>query len=413
MKVKSHHPTIPLSFHLSDLLFLTTIAIIPIQLGKYFFSDSSYVLGIPIDYRAASIYLSDIVVSLFIPAFLWENRKNLKSIWEKYKSFISVLLVLNLYLIGSSLLTSNDNQISIIFNLKTLTFSMFAIFAAHSLSKKKIREMALLVITVTSAVESLVIFAQFALQKSLGLWILGERAFDSTTPLIAHLQFLGNQLLRPYGTFPHPNVAGAYLSFSLILLIGSQFRRKTANLLPLVISTLALTLTFSRTAIIASIVGLVIIANKFKFTTLLLLIAIIAGTTLIISQSLDVAPIAERLTLAQAALNITLLNPLFGVGSNNFILELSRLNLFALSETRLLQPAHNVFLLILAENGIVGLLLFATLLLVISKSINDKIKLALFAAILIFSTTDHFLWTLQQGRLMFWFAAAYIVSQEK
>ena len=55
---------------LSDFLFLATLAAIPIQLGKFFWIKSSFVLGIPIDYRAVSIYFADIIIFLYICAFL-------------------------------------------------------------------------------------------------------------------------------------------------------------------------------------------------------------------------------------------------------------------------------------------------------------------------------------------------------
>jgi O-antigen ligase len=126
-----------------------------------------------------------------------------------------------------------------------------------------------------------------------------------------------------------------------------------------------------------------------------------------------VASLAERLLLSQAALDISLQNPLFGVGSANFIPELSKLNLYSLSETRLLQPVHNVFLLIMAENGIIGLLIFSLFLLIVSKYLNSAKKVVIFLAMLFYFSVDHFLWTLQQGQLIFWFLIAFLLTDEK
>ena len=145
----------------------------------------------------------------------------------------------------------------------------------------------------------------------------------------------------------------------------------------------------------------------------LVFLAIIAVGSLKSVSDFQLATIAERLMLSQTSLDITKVNPLFGVGSGNFILELSKLNLFSLAEIRLLQPVHNVFLLILAENGIIGLLLFVSFLLVIARQITTKPKVAIFIVILVFASLDHFLWTLQQGQLLFWLSAGYILSNQK
>ena len=92
---------------------------------------------------------------------------------------------------------------------------------------------------------------------------------------------------------------------------------------------------------------------------------------------------------------------------------LSKLNLFSPAETRLLQPVHNVFLLILAENGVIGLLLFAALLLAVARNVKGKVKTALFLTILTYASVDHFLWTLAQGQLMFWLILGYIISERR
>ena len=49
---------------MANFLFLAVLALIPVQLNKYFFITPSFVLGIPVDYRAISFYLSDILTFL-------------------------------------------------------------------------------------------------------------------------------------------------------------------------------------------------------------------------------------------------------------------------------------------------------------------------------------------------------------
>src|SRR5258708_5260679 len=69
--------------------------------------------------------------------------------------------------------------------------------------------------------ESILAIAQFFNQGSLNgvLYFLGERTFTATTSGIANASVSGELILRPYGTFPHPNVLAGYLLISLTLLL--------------------------------------------------------------------------------------------------------------------------------------------------------------------------------------------------
>lgn len=389
---------------ITDALFLATVASIPIQLNKFFFRDYSYVLGLPIDYRALSIYASDILIIFFLLSFLKENKNHLLEIYKSFKTFIITLLLFNSYLLTSSAFFSVSKEASLIFNLKILLLSAFAVAAAHTFSKKSIQKPFTLTLKISLFWQSALVLAQFLLQKSLNLQFIGERAFDATTPGIAHSQFFGTQFLRPYGTFPHPNVLAAFLSFGLIILA-----RK--NNLHLLLPLLAVAVTFSRAAILVLAGALIATTKKVEYLLLEIFLTAIAAFVLtrqLLESQLSSA--AERILLIQGALDIAFKNPLFGIGSNNFILELSKFDLTSLAETRLLQPVHNVFLLIATENGIIGLLLFATVLFVVARSVNSKTKAILFIALLIYATVDHFTWTLHQGRMLFFLTIAYITS---
>lgn len=394
----------------SDSLFLLAVASIPIQLGRHFFFPYSYVLGLPIDYRALTIYVSDIFIISYLATFFWENRTKIKLIYKNHKTAINVIAVFDAYLFISSLFFSVSEQASLLFVTKVAIFSSLGVASAVSFSRKTTLNSGILILKIAIILESLILLAQFILQRSIGLGILGERAFDTTTPSIAHADLFGSQLLRPYGTFPHPNVAAAFLVFGLILFLGSK-REQIKLVFPTVLGFVALVSTFSKSALAALTVSLGIIFARKKEFMVLTLVLLAAGILLLKNTPDSSLPtISERILLIQKSLDISLTNPLFGVGSNNFILELSYANLFSVSQIRLLQPVHNIFFLILAENGIIGLLLFTALLFVVLKSVNTKTKLALFVSILIFGSVDHFLWTLQQGQLLLWLSIGYILS---
>lgn len=394
----------------AETLLLVLIASVPIQLGKFFFLPHSYVLGIPIDYRAVTFYFSDFVIISYLLVFFWENHKNLKKISFTQKNYFLAISIFNLYLLISTALFSTSYEASYFFNLKLFIFSILPIVVSYDLKNKNVSKITLNVLKISILWQSALIMLQFLHQGSVGIWLLGERTLDTTTAQIAHSSFFGTQFLRPYGTFSHPNVAAAYLVLSQIVLVPT-LRGVVGTIL---IPTLALLLTFSKSAIFILTVGVILTAQNARRLLVYIIPALLMGTILFIQLlSSQIASVSERLLLIQIALDISTQNPLFGIGSNNFTLELSKLDLTSLSQTRLLQPVHNVFLLILAENGAVGLLLFSLVLLSVAKSVQGKIKALLFGALLFYLSVDHFLWTLQQGQLIFWLAIAYILTTKQ
>lgn len=398
----------------SALLFALTLATIPIQLGKYFFKDFSYVLGIPIDYLAITFYLSDIVLILFVATSLWENKKNLRKIYSKNKTLIGLLLVFNLYLF-LSLPASKNSPLSLWLNIKTLEFTTFAFFAKISFSNKKNINLIKNTILFVLAAESTILIGQFTLQSSLGLHFLGERALDSTTVGIAQTSVAGNYLLRPYGTFPHPNIAAAFLVIYMLIYLGLE--KKLQKIKPsviLLVSLLAIVLTFSKTALISLFLTAAIIIRSKLLLAVLMFTSTIA--TYVIFKSLSdaqLSSITERLLLSKIALDTAVNHIFLGIGKGVFISELASYNLTSISQIRLFQPVHNIFMLTLVENGLIGLLLLSLLLFHVARFTTSKQKMALFLTILIYGSLDHFFVTLQQGQLLFWLSLSYILSTQK
>ncbi len=396
----------------SRIFFFLALLSLPIQLNKYFFLSSSYVLGIPIDYRAISVYFSDITIFLFIVSFIFDRNRELPKFFSSNKHVIYAFLLFNIYLLFDALITASSPGPAFYFSLKFLELSLFCLATTLMLQDTRNQKNIQKILIFSLFWQALILISQFLKQGSLGLTFLGERSFTSGTVSIAHLNVFGSLLLRPYGTFPHPNVAAAFLFIYLLLLYiltSTRFFKK--HFLIFVPITLALLLTFSRTVFIAAYLTLL----NFKRKPILLLLGFFALLAIIYwlvnLPDLQVASISERLVLLQAALDIAIKNVFFGLGSGNFIAELGKLNLFTLTQIRLLQPVHNVFFLILAENGLFGLLLFSYLLFAIAKFATTPAKVGLFISLLVLSSLDHFFWTLQQGQLLLFLSIAFIIAK--
>ena len=404
----------------SDLLFLAALLSLPIQLNKFFWPQFSFVFGIPQDLLAVSAYLSDILIAFYVLVFIGEFlfkkgvRDKLAGFYKRQKTFILAAIAFNFYLFANALFVSDQLLLSLWFSSKVFEFCLFATFAQFTLSKNKVFNLSFTVLAVSIFWQSGLMLLQFTLQRSIGFWFLGERSFSVDTPSIAHVYIFGRQLLRPYGTFPHPNVAAAFFVVGFIILSARQKSKGTLNIFASVVSLLSVFVTFSKGAAIVLFASLVLTLKKPFYLTLVFFLA--AFSAFMFFRNLpeaQVVSIAERLVLLQAAVELILKNPLFGVGSANFVPALSAFNLFSIADVRLLAPVHNVFLLIFAEEGVIGLFLFLILLWAVLKNISSRWQIALVFALIIFLTVDHFVWTLQQGRFLFWLSVAYILRSPK
>jgi len=282
--------------------------------------------------------------------------------------------------------------------------------------------------------ESTLVIWQFFLQRSIGgFWyFLGERTFSSQTPGIANMSLGGELMLRPYGTFSHPNILAAYLLISLILnvfspglLVGERIKKEDKKLNPkpytlypiFGLGSFALLLTFSRSVIFLWVVFAGIEIFKFikrrlnpkpytlypiTFVFIFLIIVISPLRDRFLFSNFSDESITMRIELIKASLLMIKTNPILGLGFENFF---SSLTLFSpiLFRTNFIQPVHNIFLLAVSEIGIPGLLFFLWFLWKTFNHLKFQIsnfKFQIFLAFIFLGNIDHYFLTLQQGQLL-------------
>lgn len=263
--------------------------------------------------------------------------------------------------------------------------------------------------------ESILAILQFLKGGTIGLWILGERTFSITTPAIAKFDFRGFEFLRPYATFPHPNVLAGFMVIGIMLVswIAYQGVNRRGGLLNLsmLLGTITLLLTVSRVALIAGVaMAMMTLSRRWKIVLVLLLIILspILFTRFEALFSFDSLTLIRREELSISAWQMFLSSPIFGIGLNNFIPASSE-GLVS-GPSRFLQPVHNIFLLALAETGILGLLGLLGLIgypiwkLFKLRTTNPEPKtlLLIWVVIIFLGLFDHYFLTLPQGyRLLF------------
>lgn len=124
--------------------------------------------------------------------------------------------------------------------------------------------------------------------------------------------------------------------------------------------------------------------------------------------------ITDRVFFDRLGLDLTFHYPGLGVGVGNYVEALK--DLYKLEPWQN-QPAHNIFIFVSAELGILGLILFILILLEIFSSFKNvswdtlSVTLACLGIIFLFmSQMDHYFVTIQQGRLMFFTVLGLIAA---
>jgi len=344
---------------------------------------------------------------------------------------------------------------------------------------------------------------QFLLQHSIGLFWLRESLISPDIAGVAKVIFNGEAFVRAYGLFPHPNILGGFLLFSILisLLYYRMFHAchvakkcSTWNIsfatgvehfknlrggtilfkLILGIQLLALILTFSKSSILGLILGLIwyVYANVprpprlaetayrreaggtfidflIKKKKLVIVASLIIIFTFILAKpdlySFLFKGLNERLVYADVSRGTILDNPILGIGFGQFVISMQ--NLSIIRENWMLQPVHNVFLLVWSELGLIGLLVLLLAIGFILKGMfhprskeivprgtiscygasvkrsqslsgNSLVNVkntfgAIFVGLLFIMFFDHYLWDIQQGNFLLWMTMGFLIGAGK
>lgn len=384
---------------LEKFLFCLVIIFLPTQLGRHFWPDFSYIYSLKIDYLAVTLYFWDILVYLLWIFYLLKSR----TVSKKAGIFLAVLFISGC----CSLFFSTNWQVGISRIINWIPAGLLALYVA-SKPADTVKKSFLEYLPYSLLFVCGLAFLQFVLGRTVGLWVLGERSFDLSTPGIATFNWYGEVFLRPYATFSHPNVLAAFSLLSgLLLLFLSQIK----NMLVLITQMgvlLTVLLSFSRASIaVISILGLFLFRKQLYLVVLVfVLLSPILFVRFDSAFNFDQISLTRREELAESAWKISKEHPYVGVGLNNYI-PTAVDSSFLSGTNRFLQPVHNIFLLMLSETGLVGFLGF--LLFFISplffhseRNLLKKSQIVAFLLTISFlGMLDHYFLTLPQGQRIF------------
>lgn len=400
---------------LGKYLNLLLIILIPTQLALHFWPDFSLVFGIRVDYLSPTIYLTDILfIFLFLPWAVNSKVKILKDIKKNYKFLILLFAVCAI-----NILLSSSLFISLLKWAKVIELILFGYYIKSRGDVFSVKNIGA-ALFYSLLFFSLIGVAQFVRGGTSGslFYLVGERSFSIFTPGIALVNLFGKNCLRVYSTFPHPNSFAGFLGVSILFFIFS-FSRPKKNILfffaPFLIIFSVFVLTFSLSAYIGLLTcGILYIFfkkhlfNKSVYNFLIFSVLIFSlcfaffSKPLLNNKTNFSKSFSERLELGNISGRIFSENWLFGTGLNTFIPEEIS---FASSERSvwLLQPVHNIYLLIFAESGILGIFLLSFLFYQLSKNIirtKNMWGALIIVFVLITGLFDHYWFTSQQNMFL-------------
>ena len=399
---------------LEKLVFYTLIFSIPFQTRIVL---RSWGIGFN-EWNAAFLYWTDLLILAILG--LWALRIILKKGEFKFSNY-DWFLVGFLAVSAISIKNASNQALGFYQLLKFVEFSFLYFYVKSNLGTVFNMTTSFFVLLASGFFQAVLATLQYFRQADLGLRFLGETVLDPDLFNVAVFLASGEKIMRPYGTTPHPNVLALIIFISIFILYFLKFGPKFKNIIYGVL-LFAFFLTFSRIIIFAWVISLLFSIKKLdKKIIIVTLVVMVLFSILFWPQvlaRLQISPQEEAVSLRGFYNKISLFEkPFFGVGLGNFVNWFKEINLGL--TPNLYQPVHNIYLLIFSETGILGIALFLLFLFFLIRNFLKETPfnrpfhyslLILFVSILFLGLFDHFLWTLQQGRIILFLTAGLLAA---
>ncbi len=444
-----------------SVLLLTVFVLFPFQktLGKmvkaFAYSSVPAHLELPAYYsKNLHFFLTDIIFLGLFAYLLYRMRgKWMQLFVEGPTLFLTLWVLIALFSLGISM--TSDYLVQYL-RLMEVALSM-VLFPAivHGFKRTHFKPFLRTVCWIVfgaSLAQSLMGVIQYFLQHPIGLKFFGEATnvlvfafpvqdgsrwiFDTLLGTQNHLSYL----VRAYGTFPHPNVFAGFQFFAILtacyLYLTSKERRWI--LAGLALQIFAFALIYSRAASIALILSLVcwtLLAwrrfpkVRLRRSQMLIVIAVssLLSLALLFQQyqerggfinynTLVQNSDTERVIYQEIAVKMVSQNYLLGVGFNNF--QLFSQNFFPPDlPFQLFWKVHNMYLLIMAETGLLGFFCFLGFLYLVilhawraPRTEENLFLSAVMGGLLFLGLCDYYLLHTPHGRILFFGTAALLYT---
>ncbi len=432
---------------LARILFLIAVAALPFG-ADLFVGDFAGRGNLPRfqEFSSLFVYGAEALVLVACISFFFVGRKD-KVVVEEKRGIIRSFPLLTLFLLfaaGAFGLAFSPAGLVLFFRL-ALGISFAGIIAVFLRARVVSFSDLAGTIAASALFQGILGILQFARQRSVGVWFLGEPVVDFWTKGVGRVFASGGNLLRAFGTTAHANIYAAFLVLGLGVLmyffLKEEEKKFSIRRLLLSVGMLilfcALVFSFSRSGWIGAGVLVVVVllcastvsSLRFRAWVLFLRLTVIVAIVLIPFGRLAVPRAAislktdlsfnYRLTYNEMGLEIITKNPL-GVGPGNQVEHGVTNGLYqkygiGSDEPWNWQPIHNLYLLIASEAGTPALLALLGFLVVLGYRVFKKMRedgneysaayvsvFGIFVSFLVLGLSDHYFWDLASGRLMFW-----------
>ncbi len=410
-----------------------------------------------------SLYFFDLLFLIIFSSWIFQKIKA-KTI-QKFLESKWLIFLLIVYLIWNVFSVSSNSSTSTYNFLRLFEVLFFFLIFIDTVKTKKFFNQIVYLIFLSGIFQSVLALGQFIFQKSLGLKYLGESVLNPQILGVAKIEVNSEKFIRGYGTFPHPNILGAFLFLSLITSlyfilnknckipfstpsIFNKFKLNSKSKLlsekihfgtGLLLISAGILVTFSRSIWLITAFSILILSlsyfkyfikhqnllrssSKYLFPILILLLILFISfykfvpTRLCTSNCRDQS-FSLRTQYSDFSKKEILHNNCWtGIGIGQFSIIFNNLNPANLP-TYHIQPVHNLYLLIWSEIGLFGLVL---LILIIKNnfqtfivSSKQKLFILLVSGFLLLGFFDHYFWTLPQGQFIFWLTLALLLTSGK
>jgi O-antigen ligase len=452
--------------NIENWLIILFMATFTLNIRKVFLTPFSFLNGTFNEYMTYSFSWADLLMLAVIIIYTiklihsqliirryhntTQNNKilNMSSVIRRITHVSRETIVLLSFLVwmGISIFWSEYKPIAIYRFASFLELFLFAFIVIRLLKKTKWLVPCLIALIINGIFQSIWSIAQFIHNESLGIQFLGESVFGSETSGIAKIIIEGEKHVRAYGTLPHPNILAGFLMIPIFILCYELLMRYSLiaksninvsrgtilqkipswlAIIFLIFIIIAFILTFSRSAYISLLIGLLILIiflkKHLQINTLFLFSLIFAMFTLsmivylnpVLRNSISIfsqQSLKERKVFNNVARETISAHPLIGVGLGQFVVE--EFIKHPAREGWQYQPAHNIYLQIFCELGCIGLIEFLIIIIMFfgqgmgrKASFRTALTCSVFCCIalcfLLIALFDHYFWDLKIGMIMF------------
>ncbi|MDD3285640.1 MAG: O-antigen ligase family protein [Patescibacteria group bacterium] len=402
--------------------------------GAFFLPWQTKLIWLPSwsNYWEVSFFVAVIFICLFVIFFILSGRLSrfdLRYILEKERPLLLVFLILLL----AAFVSAGFSSLPIL-SLYRWFLILLAVIFFYSLRKlpDSWRWYFIGAILLSLLVQALIGLFQFYTQISFVSSWLGMAVHHAGDLGAAVIETADGRWLRAYGASDHPNVFGGLMALgaliSLYLILNAHFTKVRPVFLVLYFLFLsALLVSFSRAALVALAVGLLLMAWEWRLLRRLsrrTLLAFLALSFLVLSlfawqysdlfsaranlnNRLETMSLNERAEFNQRAWRDFRGHPFFGVGlgASTFFDYSHSIDYGRPGYAWKYQPAHDYWLLVAAEGGLIFVGAWLFIWLMVYKKSREHRLFGLLAAVLFLSLFDHWLFSLPLS--VFWLLSLF------